>query len=134
MLMGLLLALAMQTGPVAQVVARDMMSNVDEPRQTAARTDAEWAALWKLHTGDKPLPKVDLKTRTVVAIFLGTRNSAGYTAEIVAVRSQQGATVVRWAEKRPGPGTVSAQVITTPALIATLPHTAGEIRFEKVEP
>ena len=134
MLLGLLLALAMQTPPVAQVVARDMMSNVEEPRQAAARTDAEWAAVWKLHAGDKPLPKVDLKTRTVLAIFLGTRSSGGYGAEIVAVRSQQGVTIVQWTEKRPGPGMVSAQVITSPALIATVPRITGEIRFEKVEP
>jgi hypothetical protein len=124
----------MQTPPVAQVVARDVISHVEEPRQAVARTDAEWVALWKLHAGDKPLPAVDLKTRTVVAIFLGTRSSAGYGAEIVSVRSQQGTTVVRWTEKRPAPGTVSAQVITSPALIATVPRISGEIRFEKVEP
>ena len=134
MLLGLLLAWLMQPAPPTQVVARDTMSQVEDARQSVARTDAEWSALWKLHAGDKPLPKVDLKARTVVAIFLGTRSSAGYGAEIVALQSRQGAMVVQWTERRPAPGTVSAQVITSPALIATIPRYEGEIRFEKVEP
>ena len=73
MLAGLLLAMTIQPAPVAEIVVRDMMSNVEDPKQVASQTDAEWAALWKLHAGDKALPKVDLKTRTVVAVALPTR-------------------------------------------------------------
>lgn len=133
MLAGLLLAMAMQSIPVAETVVRDMMSNVEEPKQVAAQTDAEWAALWKLHAGDKALPKVDLKTRTVVAVFLGTRTSAGYSVEITATHPKNGVLIVDWEERRPAPGTVSAQVITSPAVIATIPKFSGEIRFQKVE-
>ena len=133
MLAGLLLAMAMQSAPAAETVSRDMMSNVEEPKQVAAQTDAEWAALWKLHAGDKAAPKVDLKTRTVVAVFLGTRTSAGHSVEITATHSKNGVLIVDWEERRPAPGTVSAQVITSPAVIATIPKFSGEIRFQKVE-
>ncbi len=132
MLTGLLFMMAMQSAPVPETVVRDMMSHVDEPKQAAAQTDAEWAALWKLHAGDKALPKVDLKARTVVAVFLGTRTSAGYSVEITAAYSKNGTLIVEWEERRPAPGTVSAQIITSPALIATIPKFAGEIRFQKV--
>lgn len=132
LLAGLLFVMAMQSAPVAETVVRDMMSHVEEPKQAAAHTDAEWAALWKLHAGDKAQPKVDLKTRTVVAVFLGTRTSAGYSVEITAVHPKNGVLIVEWEERRPPPGAVSAQVITSPALIATIPKFSGDIRFQKV--
>lgn len=134
MLAALLLSIVVQQpASVVEIVARDMMSNVDVPKQAAAQTDAEWAALWKLHAGDKALPKIDLQARTVVAVFLGTRTSAGFSVEITAVHPQNGTMVVEWQERRPAPGTVSAQVITSPAVFATIPKFSGDIRFEKVE-
>jgi PrcB C-terminal len=133
MLAGLFLMLVMQSSPMADIVVRDMMSNVEEPKQAAAQTEAEWAALWKLHAGSKAIPKVDLKARTVVAVFLGTRSSAGYSVEIARVNPKNGAMIVEWQERRPAAGTVSAQVITSPAIIATIPKFAGEIRFQQVQ-
>jgi hypothetical protein len=136
MLLGLFLAFAMQAGssksPIVTIVT-DSMSQIEEPKQVAARTPAEWAALWRRHAGDTALPKVDLATRTVVAVFLGTRSSAGYAVEITGTHDDKGALIVEWRERRPEPGTVSAQVLTSPAHIATIPKFAGEIRFEKVE-
>jgi len=136
MLLGLVLAFAMQTGPSKSAIATivtDSMSEVDMPKQVAARTPAEWAALWRQHAGDTALPKVDLAARTVVAVFLGTRSSAGYAVEITGTHDDKGALIVEWGERRPEPGTVSAQVLTSPAHIATIPKFAGVIRFEKVE-
>jgi hypothetical protein len=109
------------------------MSQVDSPKQVVARTPAEWTALWREHAGAKAVPQVDFGSRTVVAVFLGTRSSAGYFVEITGTRNDKGALVVEWRERRPERDQVSAQVITSPAHIATIPKFAGEIRFEKVE-
>ncbi|HUQ88191.1 MAG TPA: protease complex subunit PrcB family protein [Vicinamibacterales bacterium] len=135
MLLGLLLAFAMQPGPGKPIdtIVTDMMSQIEMPKQVAARTPAEWTAVWRQHAGDTALPKVDFKSRTVVAVFLGTRSSAGYAVEITGTRHDKSALIVEWRERRPERGTVSAQVITSPAHIATIPKFAGEIRFEKVE-
>ena len=115
------------------VISREMMSMVDEPKHAVARSAAEWAALWRQHAGDKPLPAVDFGSRMVVAVFLGTRSSAGFAADIATVREVRGVLVVRWQERRPESGTVSAQVLTSPAVIASVPKFAGEVTFEKVE-
>ena len=136
MLLGLVLAFAMQTGPSKSAIVTivtDGMSGVEMPKQVAARTPAEWAALWRQHAGDTALPKVDLASRTVVAVFLGTRSSAGYAVEITGTRHDKGGLIVEWRERRPEPGSISAQVLTSPAHIATIPKFAGVIRFEKVE-
>ena len=116
-----------------QIIATEMMSNIDQPRQAAARTAAEWSALWRQHAGDTPAPRVDFASSTVVGVFLGSKMSAGYQVEIVGTRRQGDALIVEWAERSPGRGDVTAQVITSPAQIVAIPKFAGEIRFEKID-
>ena len=113
-------------------VARDQMSGVDRPRQVVARTDAEWKALWRDHAADKALPAVDLASHMVVAVFLGSRSSAGYAVEITGVRTDGAAMVIEWRETRPAQDAITAQVITTPAHLASVPRFGGEVRFEQV--
>jgi hypothetical protein len=144
MLLGMFLAFAMQapgepnvhrlipTTVGVAVVARDTMSQIEEPKQVVAQTPAEWAALWRQHAGVSPMPKVDLGTRTIVAIFLGSRPSAGYAVDVVRTKEAAGALTVEWSERKPEPGDVAAQVLTSPAVIASVPKFAGEIRFVKV--
>lgn len=145
MLLGLFLALALQA-PVkpnvhtlvpatiaTAIVAREAMSQVDAPKQVVARTPAEWTALWRQHAGESAAPKVDLGTRTIVAIFLGSRPSAGYLVDITGTSEAGGVLTVQWRERRPDRGEISAQVLTSPMVIATIPKFAGEIRFEKVD-
>lgn len=133
-MLALILSLFMSTQatpPAVTTIANVQMSNVERPQQSVARTQAEWAALWKLHAGDKPLPKVDFDKSTVVAVFLGTRMTAGFSVAIVGTHADGDALVVEFEEKRPGRDSITAQVITTPAAIAAIPKFAGEIRFEK---
>jgi hypothetical protein len=115
------------------VVSRDMTSMVGEPKQAIARSAAEWSALWRQHAGDKALPEVDFNKHTVVAVFLGSRSSAGFAADVTGVRQVPGGVVVEWQERRPQPGQVSAQVLTSPAVIVTIPRVTGTVSFEKVE-
>lgn len=127
--------MSFQTGqPTVKTIANDAMSRVEESRQMVAHTQAEWVALWRAHAGDTPAPNINFETTTVVAVFLGTRMSAGFGAEITGTHPQGAALVVDWAERRPGRDEVAAQVITTPAAIAAIPKFAGEIRFEKAKP
>ena len=134
-LVSLILVTAMQAAVPSRVtvVSRETMSMVEDPKQAVARSAAEWAALWRQHAGDKPLPAVDFGSRTIVAVFLGTRSSAGFAADITGTREANGVLIVEWQERRPQKGEVSAQVLTSPAVIASVPKFAGEIRFEKVE-
>lgn len=132
MLLALVLAMTLQPESSKLVtISREMMSQIDSPRQAVARTEAEWTALWKQHAGDSVPPAVDFGARTVVAVFLGSRSSAGYSVEITGTRQQGGALIVEWRERRPDPGDVTAQVMTAPAHLASIPRFAGEIRFEK---
>lgn len=135
MLWPLLLAVAMQTAPSSvTIIAKDLMSQVDSSRFVIAQTPAEWAALWREHSGETTPPAVDLNTRTVVAVFLGSRPSAGYAVDIVSTVHAGSSLIVKYQERRPAPGDIAAQVLTSPAVIASVPKFTGAITFEKVTP
>jgi hypothetical protein len=126
----LLLVAAMQQ-PDIETIARDSMSGIELPRQAVARTDGEWAALWQQHAGTKPLPKVDFTKRTVVAVFLGSRPSAGFSVEVSRTRQEGTTLIVEWREVPPPRDSMLAQVITSPAHLVAIPRFDGEVTFEK---
>ena len=136
MLLGLIVTLTMQAPapPPVTVIANDMMSQVDSARQSVARNATEWAALWKMHSGESTPPAVDLGSRTVVAVFLGSRPTAGYMVEITGTHQSDGTLIVEWQERRPAGGDILAQVLTSPAAIVSIPKFAGPINFRKIAP
>jgi len=79
----------------------------------------------------RPVPGVDFGRRMVVAVFLGTRPSAGYAVEITGTGVDGNDLVVQWSERRPEKGMVAAQILTSPAHIVSVPKVTGAIRFEK---
>ena len=114
-IMLLAMALAAQAGATpVETIAKDIMSQVDVPKQAVVHDATEWAALWRQHAPAHPAPAVDFKTRTVVAVFLGSRNSAGYAVEITGTRQEKGTLIVQWSERRPGRDEITAQIITSP--------------------
>ena len=125
------IVLAMQA-PAVLTIASDTMSGVDTPLQAVARNDQEWAALWQKHAGlGKAAPKIDFSKRTVVAVFLGSRPSAGYRVEVNGTRQDGNALIVTWRELPPPRDSLLAQVITSPAHLVSIPKFDGEIKFER---
>jgi hypothetical protein len=68
----------------------------------------------------------------VVGVFLGARNTAGYSVEIVGYRENEGGLVVGYRETTPGADRVTAQIITSPFALAAVPRRSGEVTFQKV--
>jgi hypothetical protein len=134
LLLAIIAVMGLQTGGVETIV-RDNNSNVEEPRQAVAWKAAEWESLWRAHAGvGKPAPPVDFNARTVVALFLGSRPTAGYSIEIIGTRQEEKTLVVEWRETRPTERMLLAQVLTSPALIASIPRFDGTVAFKKVDP
>ncbi len=123
-----------QTSPVELVtVAQGPMSNIEQPRQVVVRAAAEWQALWKEHDAQSAVPSVDFAQSIVVAVFLGTRPSAGFAVEITAVKGDGSRAVVEYRERRPARDAITAQVITSPFHIVRLARGSGTIEFRRVE-
>lgn len=120
-------------GEAPTTVARGTLSAIDEHREVVVRTADEWKNLWQQHAGEAAPPLVDFSDLTIVAVFLGTRATAGYDVTIVAVEREGGDVVVRYRESRPAPGMLTAQVLTSPFHIVTVPRFAGAARFERLD-
>lgn len=110
-------------------IAKGTLSGVERPRQVVVRTEADWRALWKEHAPERAAPPVDFTTRSVVAVFLGSRRTAGFDVSITAVEPRGAETVVHYRETRPGRDDMVAQVITTPFHIVSAPLLQGAVTF-----
>jgi hypothetical protein len=114
-----------------RTVDKGAHSNVDDRLTAFARTEAEWTTLWKKHNFDKPVPRVDFSTEMVVAVFMGSRPTAGFSVAIVSAAEREGKFVVTYQEAQPAPGGISAQVLTAPYHIAAVQRSSSAIEFQK---
>ena len=130
-MIAVLIAAILQTSVPIRSLDRGAMSQIDGARQAVARSDAEWRMLWSQHAGDRARPAVDFSKEMVVAIFLGTRPTAGFSVEIVGAREEGAMLIVSYRETRPQPGIVTAQVLTSPYHLVAVPK-HGDVKWERV--
>jgi len=121
------------TVPAMKTIDKGDQSNMDDAKQVAAKTEAAWKQLWQQHSPDRPRPAVDFTKEMVVGVFLGSRPTAGYSLEIVSAIEMNGTLVVRYKEAAPPRGTMTAQVLTSPYHLVTVPFFPGDVKFEKVQ-
>jgi hypothetical protein len=89
------------------------------PEIVMARNGKEFARLVAedltgSHGDMSGFPSVKWKTECAVAIFIGTRPSAGYAVRVQKVVRRGSAIEVTVKEQKPAPGDLAAQVITSP--------------------
>jgi hypothetical protein len=118
--------------PAFRTIDKGTQSNVDSARQAVAKTAADFATLWKTHNYDKAVPAVDFSREIVVAVFMGSRPTGGFSVEITSVTESGGDVVVGYRERAPAADVVTAQVLTSPFHIVAIPKTEGRITFKKV--
>jgi PrcB C-terminal len=129
----LLFAQAVVSGAITfTTLAQGAQSGITEPRQVVVRTSAEWQALWKEHDS-QAAPTVDFSRSIVVGVFLGTRPTAGYGVTIASIGAKPGGAIVEYLERRPTPGRMTAQVITSPFILVTVPREIEKVEFRRVE-
>ena len=106
-----------------------------------ARTEQEWQDMWQLAAtpAPGPLPQGWMG----IGIFLGMRQTAGYSVAIEGITeqvttdqrfTQQGLPasremVISYGERTPAPGTMTAQVLTSPYVIRIVPRSDWPTRF-----
>ena len=133
-MIAVLLAAILQATTPMRPIDKGLNSQIDEARQTVVRTTADWSKLWTEHAGaDRKAPAVDFSKDIVLAVFMGTRSSTAFSAEIVRARTEGATLVVSYKETRPAPGGVAAQILTAPFHIVAVPKgTATDVKFERV--
>jgi hypothetical protein len=127
----MLVALVLQTVISFTTIASGTSSRIEEPRQVVIRTADEWQTLWKSHKAEATAPAVDFAQSAVVAIFLGSRSTAGFSVKITAIRKEGDKAIVEYTEGTPRPDLMVAQVITAPFHIVKVPKDIGTVEFKK---
>jgi hypothetical protein len=129
----LLIVALVQSPQTFRSIGKGPMSGIDEPRQVTLHTLADWTTLWRSHAPGQPMPTIDFSRETVVGVFAGTRPTSGYGVEIVRATDANGTLIVDYVETRPGPGDVTAQVLTAPYHLIAVPRHDGEVKFQKTD-
>jgi hypothetical protein len=132
MLTLLVVAMTQAVVPVARSIDKGAMSEVSTARQVEVSNRDAWAALWREHAPNRPLPEVDFSREIVVGVFLGTRPTAGFAVEIVGYREDEGRLVVQYRETAPSRGAITAQMLTSPYHLVAVPKRTGAITFENL--
>jgi hypothetical protein len=113
-------------------VVRGPRSAVEDHREVVARSAEEWQALWAMLPLKQAAPQVNFANTMVAAVFVGPRPTSGYSVEIVRTRLDGETLVIEYAERKPSPEAMTAQVMTSPYAVAGVPMHAGPVRFEQV--
>ena len=119
--------------PAAQYVRYS--SGVQEPGAVVIRDANEWRRAWSIITapfGEPPaLPAVNFEREMVVFVALGTKNSGGYTAEILRVARSANGISVDWQAQSPGPRCGTTAALTHPIDFVIIPRVEGDASFTR---
>ncbi len=88
----------------------------------------------KINTSKKPkyaLPKVDFNTATIVAIFMGEKNTGGYSVKVTSVVENENEITVKIKETHPKPNEIVTMIITQPFTIVKINNTNKPVEIVK---
>jgi hypothetical protein len=127
--------LAVSTRPLpSTTLLVGTQSAIGSPRREVIRDRDALARLLREHSPAQPVavPRVDFSRQMVVAEFLGARPTSGYSVESAGAElTQSRMTRIRFDVREPGPGCITAAVLTTPfVLVAMEARPDGELMFE----
>lgn len=123
-------AMSFQASPIAfTTIAAGADSQIEKARTAVVRTAAEWEALWKEHGGTGKPAVIDFNQTMVIAVFAGTRPSAGHSLEITRIQERNGEVVITYLESPPRPGEMVAQMLTQPFHIVSTAARGGRVNF-----
>lgn len=133
----MLLAVSLAGNALAPVpfttISQSEQSGVEDARQVVVRTPEQWKALWKEHAPGQPMPAVDFMKTTVIGVFLGSRNTAGYRVTITGIERDGATVAVTYREERPAARDILAQVITFPHHLVRVERVEGQVKFTQAE-
>jgi hypothetical protein len=125
------LALGSQVSVPFTTIVHGDQSGIERQREVTIRTTEEWQALWKKHRPDEQPPSVDFSKSMVIGVFLGFRNTGGYSVAITSIERTGNEIVVTWKETRPGPQAITSQMLTFPHHVVRMERLGGKTVFKQ---
>ena len=104
----------------------------EAPKRIVVKDQKGWEEVWSGMKGNespKPeTPKVDFDSQMVIAVFMGTRNTGGYSVKITSVE-QNGKVTVKVKESSPPPGAIVTTALTSPYHVVVVAKSDKPVEF-----
>ena len=116
-----------------ETLARGNQSGQSGAAQYVVQDGAAWSTVWAQANATvmpaPPLPEVDFTREMVIAVFQGTKPSAGYSVNIARVLDSGNTVEVFVEDTSPGPQCFAASVLTSPYHIVKVQKVEKDIAF-----
>jgi len=104
----------------------------EAPGRVVAGDQESWKKIWSGMTGNtRPqaaTPKIDFGKQQVLAVFMGRRNTGGYSVKIVRIEDKT-KRVVTVRESSPPPDAMVTMALTSPYHVVVVPKTSKKVEF-----
>ena len=114
--------------PLFEVLSESQYQGKEQESFEVIRDVASFKSLYQ-SINNEDLPKIDFTKQSVVALFLGQRNSGGYAIKIKNVTEKDGKIYVEVEKLSPQPGEGVTMAITNPYSIVKI-NSTKEIVFK----
>ena len=108
---------------------------IEQGKQLVISSTEAWEELWKkVYRGTEPepeLPVVDFSKETVLAVFMGTRSTGGYSIEISGLAGKEEKVKAIVKTRSPLPGEMVSMALTQPFHIVKVNKAFTDIEFIK---
>lgn len=113
-----------------ETLSEGAFSAIDSPLRLVIRDSASLADLFRRAFGQgTPVPPIDFEARSIIAVFIGTRPTGGFSVEIQRVTRADDLLIVTALETTPAPDQIVIQALTQPYHIISVPRTEAQVRF-----
>jgi hypothetical protein len=116
-----------------KTIQQDLHGGFDVSRNVVAISDKEWLPIWnQVSSGVTPkptAPEIDFSKEMVIATFMGTKASGGFSTEITRVVNSDEKVVVYVNEVSPGENCRVTFALSAPYHVIKVPKTEKVIEF-----
>lgn len=122
-----------------EVILEGNYSAISDKRELIINSEKDYQALMNdVYKNLDQLPKipvVDFKKNSIVAVFIGSRNTGGYGVKIDSITELSGNLEVNVTETTPGKNCMVTDAITAPFVLLKIPKTEkrAEFKTKKIE-
>ena len=130
------------TDPVSEsefiIIHSGEYSGISTYQNLCIKSEEDWKKCWKnIHSQSIPVPKlpqVNFEEDMLVACFMGSRNSGGYTISIDQIVFEESGVFVRVTHSTPGENCIKTMALSQPYVIIKIQKSGhSDCRFEQVE-
>ena len=104
--------------------------SLNEAKNMVIKNDKDWEKLKaKLNIRHKD-PEIDFKKNMLIAVFMGQRNSGGYSIRITEINEDKKSLTVKMLRSSPRPNGATLAVITSPYHMVLVKKSDKEVIFK----